>query len=77
MPPTTALRSSGLVWLAAVSLGACSPAAPPATEAAPEAPPRATVIDPQLEALERAKGVEATVLDSSRRALDEADAEPR
>lgn len=60
--------------IAALALGACAPAPEPP---APEPERRPTVIDPQLQALDKAKGVESQVLDASRRSIDEADADSR
>ncbi len=59
------------------SLAACAPASPPSAETAPQPEQRPTVIDPQLRALDQAKGVETEVLDAARRSIDEADAGPR
>lgn len=70
--PARAARALSLV--ATMLLSACAPAPePPAAE--PERRP--TVIDPQLQALDKAKGVESQVLDASRRSIDEADEDSR
>lgn len=61
-----------------LGLSACAPEPPAATgETASDAQRPPTVIDPQLEALDKAKGVESQVLDASRRSIDEADEESR
>jgi hypothetical protein len=63
-----------------LGLAACAPEPPPASEAEAAPPRQPTVIDPQLQALDKAKGVESQVLDASRRSIDAADAadaEPR
>jgi hypothetical protein len=65
---------------AALCVAACAPEPPPASEAEAAPPRQPTVIDPQLQALDKAKGVESQVLEASRRSIDEADAadeEPR
>lgn len=56
-----------------LGLSACAPEPPATGEAASDAQRPPTVIDPQLEALDKAKGVESQVLDASRRSIDEAD----
>jgi hypothetical protein len=58
-------------------LSACAPEPADAPESSKEPARPATVIDPQLEALDKARGVEAQVLDQSNRALDEADKDSR
>lgn len=67
----------GIALSAMLCLAACAPEPPATTEAATDAQRRPTVIDPQLEALDKAKGVESQVLDASRRSIDEADGESR
>lgn len=69
--PKTSLRKLLIGGLSAVLLAACQekPTTPPPT-------PKTSVIDPQLKALEKARGVEATVnqqADEQRRQLDAAE----
>jgi len=69
-----------VVLLGVLGLAACAPAPPPASEAGASPPRHPAVIDPQLQALDKARGVESQVLDASRRSIEEADAaeaEPR
>lgn len=73
-PPRIPPAPHAASLIVALALAACAPAPdPPATE--PERRP--TVIDPQLQALDQARGVESEVLDAARRAGDEADADSR
>lgn len=73
------LRFTRLVCAASLALllAACMPGPPPPQpEPEPTTTPPArqsTVIDTQLQALDRAKGVEAQVLDQAKRAGDEGD----
>lgn len=76
----SSLRRHGVAAAALLALAACAPEPPPAGEAEAAPPRQPTVIDPQLQALDKAKGVESQVLEASRRSIDEADAadeEPR
>ena len=68
------LSACPAVVLALVSwLSACAPAPAEPPESSKDRARPTTVIDPQLEALDKARGVEAQVLDQSNRALEEAD----
>lgn len=67
----------GMALAAMLCLAACTPEPPATNEADADVQRRPTVIDPQLEALDKAKGVESQVLDASRRSIDEADGESR
>jgi hypothetical protein len=69
-----------VVMVSVLGLVACAPEPPPASEAEATPPRNPTVIDPQLQALDRARDVESQVLDGARRSIDAADApdaEPR
>ena len=70
-------RAASLLFAVLFSLAGCGPAAetaPPAADAPP--PPRApTVLDPQLQALERAKAVQAQIdaqAEAQRKAIKDA-----
>lgn len=80
MPASRIRRTLTVVIVSLLGLAACAPEPPPASEAEAAPPRQPTVIDPQLQALDKAKGVESQVLEASRRSIDEADAadeEPR
>lgn len=67
-------RALLILCAATFGLSACSVEAPPPPAPTAEHPAGApTVIDGQLRALEKAKGVEADVLEQSQRTLERAD----
>lgn len=75
--PRFAVRPAIALLVLASWLSACAPEPAEAPESSKEPARPATVIDPQLEALDKARGVEAQVLNQSNRALEEADKDAR
>jgi len=75
--PRLVTRSVIAVLVLAPWLSGCAPEPAEAPESSKETARPATVIDPQLQALDKARGVESQVLDQSSRALEEADKDAR